>query len=67
MKEGGRGLLLGRKVRGDPSQEMTSKWKMRSLEGTRSVKSGRKESSERRNSTCKGSEVGKNPTASERR
>lgn len=43
MKEGGRGLLLGRKVRGDPSQEMTSKWKMGSLEGTRPAKSGREE------------------------
>lgn len=31
------------------------------------MKNGRKESAERRTSTCKGSEVGKNPTASERR
>lgn len=64
--EGGEGLLK-RKVRGDLSQKMTSLWKMKSLEGTRPVKNGKKEISETRRSTCKGLVVAKNPAASERR
>lgn len=67
MKEEGKGLLLKRKVRGDASQEMTSQWKMKSLEGTRPLKNGRKEISETRSSTCKGPVMAKNPATSERR